>query len=106
MTTCGAVCLPPRPLSVGLQLVVSVQPLAGCVDRGVELEVEVTGEVLHVGGEGGCLLLLGVQLQEGPGEEKDIVLCTPLQSLQIHTATPPSNKSFLFLLVQPFQSPD
>lgn len=60
---------PPCPLSVGLQLVVAVQPLACCVDRGVELEVEVTGKVLHVGREGECLLLLGVQLQEGPAEK-------------------------------------
>ena len=59
---------PSCPLPVGLQLVVAVQPLACCVNRGAELEVEVTGKVLHVGREGERLLLLGVQLQEGPAE--------------------------------------
>ena len=103
MTICAAVHSPPRPLPVGLQLVVRVKPLTGRVDRGVELEVEVAGKVLHVSGEGGCLHLLGVQLQEGPAEKRGIV---HLYRNFRQTATPASTTPLLFPshLVQLFQS--
>lgn len=99
---CAAVHSPPRPLPVGLQLVVRVKPLTSRVNRGVELEVEVAGEVLHIGGEGGCLRLLGVQLQEGPAEKRGIV---HLYRNFRQTATPPPTTPFLFPshLVQLFQ---